>query len=75
MTGFQPFPTVGIELAVEAAGLSADEALKTFNMGIGFALVLDPADAPKAAALLREAGETVYEIGEIVEGDGKVVFR
>jgi phosphoribosylformylglycinamidine cyclo-ligase len=64
-----------VELAVEAAGLSADEALKTFNMGIGFALILDPAEAPKAAAILREAGETVYEIGEIVAGDGKVVYR
>jgi len=64
-----------IELAVEAAGLSAEEALKTFNMGIGFALILDPAEAPKAAALLREVGETVYEIGEIVEGSGRVVYR
>jgi len=64
-----------IELAVQAAGLSANEALKTFNMGIGFALILDPADAPEAAALLREAGETVYEIGEIVDGEGKVVYR
>jgi phosphoribosylformylglycinamidine cyclo-ligase len=64
-----------IELAVEAAGLSADEALKTFNMGIGFALILDPAEAPKAAALLREVGETVYEIGDIIEGEGKVVYR
>ena len=64
-----------IELTVQAAGLSADEALKTFNMGIGFALILDPAEAPKAAALLREVGETVYEIGDIVEGEGKVVYR
>ena len=64
-----------IELAVEAAGLSPHDALKTFNMGIGFALILDRADAPKAAALLREAGERVFEIGEIVEGEGKVVYR
>jgi phosphoribosylformylglycinamidine cyclo-ligase len=64
-----------VELAVEAAGLSPADALKTFNMGIGFALILDPADAPRAAALLREAGERVFEIGEIVEGEGKVVYR
>jgi phosphoribosylformylglycinamidine cyclo-ligase len=64
-----------IELAVEAAGLSPADALKTFNMGIGFALILDPADAPRAAALLREAGERVFEIGEIVEGEGKVIYR
>jgi phosphoribosylformylglycinamidine cyclo-ligase len=64
-----------IELAVQAAGLSADEAFKTFNMGIGFALILDPSEAPKAAALLREAGETVCEIGDIVEGEGRVIYR
>jgi phosphoribosylformylglycinamidine cyclo-ligase len=64
-----------VVLAVEAAGLSEDEAFKTFNMGIGFALILEPSEAPKAAALLREVGETVYEIGEIVAGEGKVVYR
>jgi phosphoribosylformylglycinamidine cyclo-ligase len=64
-----------IQIAVEAAGLSADEALRTFNMGIGFALILSASDAPKAAALLREVGETVYEIGDIIEGEGRVVYR
>ena len=63
-----------VEVAVEAAGLSADDAYKTFNMGIGYVLVLDAKDAPRAAALLREAGERVFEIGEIVSGDGKVVY-
>ncbi len=64
-----------IETVVEAAGMNNDEAYKTFNMGIGFALVLDPAVAPEAASLLRAAGERVYEIGEIVEGTGGVVYR
>ena len=64
-----------VEVAVDAAGLSEDEAYKTFNMGLGFMLVLDPKDAPKAAALLREAGEQVSEVGDIVEGSGKVVYR
>ncbi|NTW28125.1 MAG: phosphoribosylformylglycinamidine cyclo-ligase [Coriobacteriia bacterium] len=64
-----------IELAIEAAGLSEDEALRTFNMGIGFALVLEAKHAAKAAALLTECGERVFEIGEIVEGSGKVVYR
>ena len=64
-----------IKVAVDAAGLSDDEAYKTFNMGIGYALVIDPAHAPEAAALLRETGETVSEIGEIVAGSGKVVYR
>ncbi|MGV8084385.1 MAG: phosphoribosylformylglycinamidine cyclo-ligase [Coriobacteriia bacterium] len=64
-----------VELAVEAAGLSEAEALKTFNMGIGFAIVLESKQAAKAAALLAELGERVFEIGEIVVGSGKVVYR
>jgi len=51
------------------------EMLRTFNMGVGFALVLDPAEAPTAAAKLREMGESVSEIGEIVEGMGVVVYE
>jgi len=64
-----------VELAVEAAALPPEEAYRTFNMGIGFALVLDGREAAKAAALLRETGETVFEIGDVVSGDGKVVYR
>jgi phosphoribosylformylglycinamidine cyclo-ligase len=72
--GSWPVPRI-VGLAVEAASLPADEALRTFNMGIGFAVVLAKADAPAAAVLLREAGEGVFEIGEVVSGDGKVVYR
>ncbi|MCL2503411.1 MAG: phosphoribosylformylglycinamidine cyclo-ligase [Coriobacteriia bacterium] len=71
--GSWPVPRV-IETVVEAASLTPDEAYKTFNMGIGFALILDPAAAPVAAASLRAAGEKVFEIGEIVKGSGKVVY-
>ncbi len=72
--GSWPVPRA-IELAVEAASLPADEALRTFNMGIGFAIVLSAADAPAAAVLLRGAGERVFEIGEIIPGEGNVVYR
>ena len=64
-----------IDAVIAAAALSEDDAYRTFNMGIGFALVLEPSDAPAAVAALLAAGETVYEIGEIVEGTGKVVYR
>ncbi|GAB4277619.1 MAG: phosphoribosylformylglycinamidine cyclo-ligase [Coriobacteriia bacterium] len=52
------------------ARLDDAEMLRTFNMGVGFALVLSPKEAPNAAAALREAGETVFEMGEVVEGEG-----
>ena len=72
--GSWPVPRV-IETVVEAARLAPDEALKTFNMGIGMAIVVDPAHAPAVAAELTRAGERVFEIGEIVSGSGKVVYR
>ncbi len=69
-----PVPSV-IKAVVEAAGLPLDEAYRTFNMGVGFALVLDPRDAPAAAVTLRAAGESVWEIGEIVDGSGAVRYQ
>jgi phosphoribosylformylglycinamidine cyclo-ligase len=44
------------------------EMFRTFNMGIGYVLVV-PADAVGATrATVAAAGETVYELGEIVRG-------
>ena len=61
-------------LVQEAADIEDDAMYRTFNMGVGFALVLDPRHAPAAAAKLRELGESVSEIGEIVEGTGAVTY-
>jgi phosphoribosylformylglycinamidine cyclo-ligase len=47
------------------AGIDSHEMNRTFNNGIGMVVVIDPADANAAAAMLRAAGETVYEIGAI----------
>jgi phosphoribosylformylglycinamidine cyclo-ligase len=63
------FRTVG-----EAAALADDELYRTFNMGIGYTLVVDRRLAADAAAVLHERGERVFEIGEIVEGTGKVTY-
>lgn len=71
--GAWPVPRI-IDVVVDAAKLSADDAYRTFNMGIGFALVLAPAHAPEAAAALRAVGERVFEIGEIIEGGGRVTY-
>ena len=62
------------EIIQDAAALPDDEMLRTFNMGVGLALILDPAEAPGAAAALLAAGETVSEIGEIVAGNGEVIY-
>ena len=62
------------ELLAQATGLDDDELFRTFNMGIGMCVVLDAKAAADASVALRAAGETVFEIGEIVEGSGVVRY-
>lgn len=55
--------------ALQAAGGVADaEMFRTFNMGIGFVLVVGAAAADDVAATLAASGETVFRLGEIVAG-------
>jgi len=52
------------------------ELYKTFNCGIGMAIVLSSAHVAQAKALLEAAGETVFEIGKIraqAEGEAPTV--
>ena len=53
-----------------AGNVEEDEMHRVFNCGIGMAVVVAAADAKRAAAALRAAGETVYEIGSIEKGPG-----
>ena len=46
-------------------GIEAHEMLRTFNCGIGYVLVLDPALADAAQRELQQAGETCSRIGHI----------
>jgi phosphoribosylformylglycinamidine cyclo-ligase len=61
-------------LIADAARLDEAEMLRTFNMGVGFCLVAPAKAAAGIAATLRGAGETVFEIGEIVSGSGSVLY-
>ena len=45
------------------------EMFRTFNMGIGYIVVVPAAGADRAATTLRAAGETVHVLGEIVPGE------
>jgi phosphoribosylformylglycinamidine cyclo-ligase len=45
--------------------ITHSEMYKTFNCGIGMAIVLDKSHVAQAKQLLEAAGETVYEIGHI----------
>ena len=51
----------------QQGGVEDTEMHRVFNCGIGMVLVVDAAQADAIAATLREQGETVNRIGEIVE--------
>ena len=67
--GTWPIPPV-VRFACEQANLSEAEALKTFNMGLGMVLIVDPA----AAEAVEAAGEETYRVGRIVAGEGEVQY-
>jgi phosphoribosylformylglycinamidine cyclo-ligase len=54
----------------EAARMTADEMLRTFNCGIGMVLVVVAEYADDVTRFLTDKGETVYRLGELVAGDG-----
>jgi len=61
----------------KAGNVEPEEMLRTFNCGIGLAVVVAAADAAAAMAQLQASGETVWQIGEIVarpEGAEQVVY-
>ena len=64
-----------IPFVCRAARLDETEALKTFNMGLGGVLIVAPEAADAVAASLEAAGEVVYRVGEVVEGEGKVRYN
>ena len=51
------------------------EMYRTFNMGVGMVLVIDPAEADAVRAHLKEAGEVFYELGTIVPGTQKTIMK
>jgi len=44
----------------------------TFNMGIGMCLIVPKEEVEKTLQILKEEGETAYEIGEVVEGNKEI---
>ena len=57
-----------------AAQLSEVEALKTFNMGVGMVLIVDPEQVEAVEAALQAAGERTFRIGRTVAGAGEVRY-
>jgi len=67
-----PTPAV-FEYLLSFADVARDERYRTFNMGIGFAVILAESEAEKVEAILKQAGETTYRIGSVHQRDGESV--
>ena len=63
------------DLIQKQGGISERDMFNTFNMGVGMSIVVAKEDADKALAVLKEAGEDAYVIGEIVASDEKIIIE
>jgi phosphoribosylformylglycinamidine cyclo-ligase len=51
------------------------EMFRVFNMGIGFILIIAPDFADSISKQLARSGQTVYNLGTIIRGSGKVLIK
>ena len=54
----------------EAAKMTPEQLLRTFNCGIGMVAIVAEADVSTVAKALEADGESVYRLGTLVQGDG-----
>lgn len=64
-----------ISYVSSAANLSLDEQYRTFNMGVGMALIVDMDDVDEVAEALSDQGFEPFVMGQIIPGTGKVVYN
>ena len=47
----------------------------TYNMGVGMSVVVPAAEVETALSVLKDNGIDAYVIGEIIEGEEKVILE
>ncbi|MFN0061162.1 MAG: phosphoribosylformylglycinamidine cyclo-ligase [Myxococcaceae bacterium] len=65
-----PLPPV-FSLIAELGSVQNDEMYNTFNMGLGFVVVVAKTDAAAALNLLKTRGVAAWEVGRIERGEGE----
>lgn len=71
-----PAPTGLFRWAQRLGGIAGEEMYQTFNMGVGFAIVLAPSGVPEALRRLSRAGyPDAREIGHVTRGQGVALPR
>ena len=62
------------ELIMKIGNVPERDMYNTYNMGVGMSIVVPAAQVETALEILRAHGETAYVIGEIIEGEEKVIL-
>lgn len=58
----------------EAGSVAAADMFNTFNMGIGFVLLLDRREVEQAVKWFESQGIGAFAIGEVIDGSGELVM-
>lgn len=70
-----PRPPKIFELIMRLGNVDVDEMYKVFNMGIGMVLMVSRDYVEKVEALVEEYGFTLYRLGFVTKGTGKVILN
>jgi len=62
------------ELLQRLGKVPEDDMYRTFNMGIGFVLIVSPQDEAQTMKMLKKGKTKAYVIGRVVEGGKRVVL-
>jgi phosphoribosylformylglycinamidine cyclo-ligase len=62
------------EWIAEAGTVSDIDMLHTFNMGIGFVLLVDNSAVDRTIQYFASQGINAFEIGEVIEGNGELII-
>ncbi len=62
------------DMIAKTGNIPERDMFNTYNMGVGMSIVVPKEQVEQALAILTENGETAYVIGEIVEGEEKIVI-
>ena len=69
------YPVLPIFKLLQKTGdIAEDMMYNTYNMGLGMVLAVDANDVEKTMAAIKEAGDTPYIVGEVVEGEKGVTL-
>jgi phosphoribosylformylglycinamidine cyclo-ligase len=73
LASWKPLPVFG--WLSRAAGIEEREMLRTFNCGIGLAVIVSPDSATDAIAAFDAHGQKAQIIGRLIKGDAQIVYR